>query len=74
MSKEEQFKKSETVSEEKPGVNGNFDSLIPGLEESNRAKEKCIGAYKALMRSYGYTEEEKEVEEDGGRQQQEEEK
>ena len=51
----EEFDKKETVNDEKPGVNGNFDSLIPGLEESDQAKQKCIGAYKALMRSYGYT-------------------
>lgn len=59
MNENEQFKKKETVNDDKPGVNGNFDSLIPGIEESIEAEKKCIGAYKALMRAKGFTIEEK---------------
>ena len=54
MNNEEKFNKDEKIEKENPGYNGNFDTLIPTEEESNKAAEKCKSAYKALMKRRGY--------------------
>lgn len=46
----EEFEKKESVSQDNPGFNGNFDTLVPTEEECDKAAEKCMSAYRSLLK------------------------
>ena len=46
--------KNESIKDDSPGLNGNYDTLIPTEKECKEAEEKCKSDYRALMKAKGY--------------------